>query len=104
MNTNDGRSFLEEKTEAKVGDTIKIELPSGKIAKDIGLKKGNLAFISGGTHVGSTAKITDISEGTITREKLVELELKKKKFKTTAKNVFVVGEKKPEIEIGEEKE
>ncbi|MBU1121062.1 30S ribosomal protein S4e, partial [Candidatus Micrarchaeota archaeon] len=81
LSTNDGRSFLEEKIEIKVGDTIKIELPSGKILSAISLKKGNLAFISGGTHVGSIAKITEISEGTITREKLVELELKKKKFK-----------------------
>ncbi len=99
LNTNDGRTFIENKTELKVGDTIKISLPEQKIIDKFTEKKGNLAYVTGGKHSGQTAEIQEIIPGTINRYKTVKLKTKEKEFKTTERNVFVVGEKKVEIEL-----
>jgi len=99
LNTNDGRTFIENKTDLKVGDTIKISLPEQKITEKLVEKKGSLAYIIGGSHSGETAEIDEIIEGTINRNKTVKLKTKEKEFKTTEKNVFIIGEKKAEIEL-----
>jgi small subunit ribosomal protein S4e len=99
LNTNDGRTFIEKKTELKVGDTIKISLPEQKIIQELKEKKGNLAYVTGGKHAGEIAEITEIIKGSVNRYKTIKLKSKEKEFKTTEKNVFVVGEKKAEIEL-----
>lgn len=101
LTVDDGSTFREKKTNLKVGDTIKVELPSRKIVEDYGLKKGNTVYVTGGTHVATIAKIQGIIEGTMSRPKLLELEEKSgEKFLTVQKNVFVIGEGKSEIETG----
>jgi len=99
LTTRDGRNFLEKKSSKKVGDSVKIELPSQKLIGHIALKKGNLAFVLGGRLAGKTAKIFEVIPGTIKRKKIIELEVGGKKFKTVEKNVFVIGENKTEIEV-----
>ncbi|MFH1664017.1 MAG: 30S ribosomal protein S4e [archaeon] len=99
LNTNDGRVFIENKTELKVGDTIKISLPEHKITEKLTEKKGNLAYVTGGSHSGQTAEIQEIIKGTVNRPKIIKLKTKDGEFKTTEKNVFIIGEKKPEIEL-----
>jgi len=95
--TNDGRSFIEKKSEYKKGDSLRVELPKQKIIERIELKKGNTAFIAAGKHVGTTGTIKEIIEGTQRREKIILIELKEKEFRTKAENVFVIGTKKAEI-------
>lgn len=92
---HDGKTIIEEKSNP--GDTLKITLPDKKVKKVIKLKKGNLAYIISGKHAGETLKITGITPGTMKRDSLIELG----EIKTQKRNVFVVGKKKPEIEIGE---
>jgi len=92
---HDGKTLIEEK--ANKGDTVKITLPEKKVEKIIELKKNNLAYIVSGKHAGETLKITGITPGAMKREALVELG----EIKTQKRNVFVVGEKTPEIKIGE---
>ena len=93
--SNDGRTFEEKKTQCKVGDSLEIELPTQKILNRLELKKGNFVYISGGTHIGEQAKITDIIEGTMKRPKLVALKPEgKDEFQTIGRNVFVIGDKK----------
>jgi len=99
LNTNDGRTFIEKKTELKIGDTIKISLPEQKIIQELTEKKGNLVYVIGGSHSGKTAEIQEIEKGAINREKAVKLKSKEKEFKTIEKNVFVIGEKKSGIEL-----
>ncbi|PIN98702.1 MAG: 30S ribosomal protein S4e [Candidatus Diapherotrites archaeon CG10_big_fil_rev_8_21_14_0_10_31_34] len=99
LNTNDGRTFIEKETELKIGDSIKISLPDQKILEKIPEKKGNFVYITGGSHTGTQAQIEEILQGTINRVKTVKLKTKEKEFKTTETNVFVIGEKKSEIEL-----
>ncbi len=99
LNTHDGRTFIEKKTDLKVGDSIKISLPEQKIIEKLPEKKGSLVYITAGSYAGQTAKIEEIIPGTINRFKRVKLKTKEKEFKTTEPNVFVIGEKKPEIEL-----
>lgn len=96
---NDGTTIVEKKTAAKVGDSIKLELPQKKATAVYHMRKGSLAYITGGSHVGMLAKITGIVEGTMRRPRLVSLHYGKGAFLTVDRNVFVVGENKPEIEV-----
>lgn len=98
---NDGTTIIEKKTAAKVGDSIKLELPQKKVSAIYHLHKGCQAYITGGSHVGMLAKVADIVEGTMRRPRLVSLEAEKGSFLTIDKNVFVVGENKAEIDIVE---
>jgi small subunit ribosomal protein S4e len=99
LNTNDGRTFIEKETDLKVGDAIKISVPEQKITQKLAQKKGNLAYVTGGSHAGEKAEIQEIIPGAINRYKTVKLKSKDKEFKTTESNIFVIGEKKPEIEL-----
>ncbi len=99
--TNDALTIRNKKTALKVGDIIKIELPSKKIIESYELKKGNFAYVTGGAHVGRVAKIKDITKGGMNKPKLITLERKKESFQTIDENVFIVGEKKPDIELEE---
>ena len=71
-----------------------MELSSWKIKEQLPLKKGAVIFLTGGKHVGKVGEIEDISEKKI----LFKLE-SKEIFETPDKNAFVIGEKKPRIEI-----
>ncbi len=102
LTTHDGRNILEKESKIRVGDSIKIRLPSQKIESVLELKKGNLGYLVGGSNIGKIAKIVEIEPGTIKRPRLVKLE-KESKFQSVETNVFVVGEKKPLIELSEEK-
>ncbi len=100
LETNDGRSMLQEKTKLKVGDSVKISLPDQKILDEFELKRGNIVYIIAGTHVGTTATVREISAGTMKRPKLITLKPQEgDEIQTVERNVFVIGEKKPEIEV-----
>ncbi len=88
--TNDGRTIESKDSKIKVGTTLKISIPEQKILTHLKLEKGQNALIIGGKHSGETSKISEISEGTIRRPKLVSFEGKNGKFKTVVDNVFVV--------------
>ncbi len=99
ISTSDGYTFTEKKINVKVGDTVKVELPQMKIAARLEMKEGNLAYVISGRHIGRGPKITAILPGTMRRPKLVELKDGSGTFITLEKNIMVIGEKKPEIEI-----
>ncbi|MFH1224782.1 MAG: hypothetical protein V1676_03180 [Candidatus Diapherotrites archaeon] len=101
LHTSSGITLLAGKHDAKVGDSIKLEMPENKISGIYSMKEGNTAYITGGTHTGVIAKITKVVEGTMARGKLVSLEAKGSEFGTAEKNVFVIGEKQAGIELGE---
>ncbi len=103
ITTNDGFTIDIGKEKISVGDSIKVSLPEGKIEEIFPMAKGNSIFIIGGTHVGKTIKISDITEGTGQRKKLISLVEGDKDFQTVAKNVFVVGKDKPALEVLEAK-
>ena len=99
LNTAEGFVFIEDKTDVSVGDSVRISLPAKKIISHISMKKGNLAYVIGGTHIGEIAAVEEITPGTAHRPELVELKKGDVSFKTLGKYVFMVGEKEPLIKI-----
>ncbi|MDD4250736.1 MAG: 30S ribosomal protein S4e [Candidatus ainarchaeum sp.] len=97
ITTNDGRTFINN--EAKIGDSIKINLPEGKIIKVLKLKEKAIVYITKGSHCSEKGIIKEIISSTIKREKLVKLEQDGIIFETIAKNIIVIGEGKEEIQI-----
>lgn len=101
LNLHDGRNELVEKDEHAIGDVVKISLPDQKILDHYRFKKGSIAYVVKGKHAGQVSKISKINPGTATRKELIELEKNGVKFSTVKDYVLVIGEKKPEIKIGE---
>jgi small subunit ribosomal protein S4e len=90
---NDGTTTIEE-IKAKKGDSIKIGFPEKKTIQTFSLEKGNTAFILSGKHTSKIVKIESIIPGTQQRDKIVEFNENGNIFKTSAKNIFVIGKDK----------
>lgn len=100
LNLHDGRCVLLPKDQYKTGDVLKIELPSQKVLKAYKLEKGNLALLIGGSHPGSIQTIEDYR---VRRGSASNLVAFKEGFSTVKENVFVVGDRTPEIRLLEVK-
>lgn len=100
LNLHDGRCVLLPKDQYKTGDVLKLELPSQKVMKAFKLQKGSVALLIGGSHPGSLQTIEDFQ---IKRGSASNIVTFKEGFSTIRENVFVVGEKTPEIKLLEAK-
>jgi small subunit ribosomal protein S4e len=100
LNMHDGRCILLPKDQYRTGDVLKIELPSQKIMKAFKLDKGSIAFLVGGSHPGSVQIIENYQ---IKRGSAPNLVTFKEGFETVKENVFVIGDKAPEIKLMEAK-
>lgn len=96
LTTNDGRLF--KGVEANVGDTLKIKVPENKVIMIIPMKAGSKVYITAGSHSGEKADVVETMPGTISRAKIAKLKEGDKEFETIMSNLFVIGEKKEEIE------
>lgn len=96
INAHDGKNITTDE-KYNTGDTLKIEIPSQKIIDRYPLAKGNTAFITGGKHVGETAKITDYGVVKSPKPNIVYFE----KFSTTKEHIFVAGKTKSEVPLPE---
>lgn len=100
LNLHDGRCILLQKDQYTTGDVLKLELPSQKVMKSFKLEKGNIALLIGGSHPGSLQTIESYQ---VKRGSAPNLVTFKEGFTTVKDNVFVVGEKTPEIKTLEAK-
>ena len=100
LNLHDGRCIMIPKDQYKTGDVLKIELPSQKVVKAYKLEKGNLALVVGGSHPGTVQTIENYQVRRGSASNLVSF---KEGFSTVKENIFVVGEKAPEIKLLEAK-
>jgi len=100
INLHDGRNLLLPKDQYKTGDVLKIELPTQKIVKAFKLEKGSLVLLIGGSHPGTVQTIESYE---IKRGSSPNIVTFKEGFSTVKENVFVVGEKSPEIKVPEAK-
>ncbi|MBU0662117.1 MAG: hypothetical protein ABH854_03330 [Candidatus Diapherotrites archaeon] len=100
--TNSGTTLLAQGKNVKVGDSILLGLPKNNFTGTYAMKEGMLAYVIGGTHAGTIAKIKGIIPGTMVRKTSITLEGKGTEFKTVDKNVFVIGEKEAAIDMGKE--
>ncbi|MEM4247669.1 MAG: 30S ribosomal protein S4e, partial [Candidatus Nanoarchaeia archaeon] len=74
INCNNGWNFLADKDDYKAGDVLLFDAEKNKPAKHIKLAEGNTAYIIGGKHVGSVAKLEKFKEtGELKKKKIAVL-------------------------------
>jgi small subunit ribosomal protein S4e len=98
LSFHDGRTFL-GKAENSIGDTIMISLPDGKEKQSIKLEKGCQAYLTGGSNVGLTGTVDNISGEKAT------IKIGNDVIETETRSVFVIGKEKPliKLDFGENK-
>ncbi|MBN1159714.1 MAG: 30S ribosomal protein S4e [Candidatus Diapherotrites archaeon] len=99
---NDSRNIripLKEKDKYKVGGSVKISLPEGKINEIYELKEGNISYVIHGKHAGSEGKLVAIVPATMTKPAIVKIASKEAEFETTSENTIIIGKTKPEVEL-----
>ncbi len=88
VHLHDGRNIIvDDATEHKSGDSLKIGLPEQKVIKHIKFGEGTRCMLVGGTHIG---KLADVSNYIVKRSSMPN-EVEFAGFSTTANNVFTVG-------------
>ena len=96
---HDGRNLLVAPSSPyRVGDSLKIEVPTQKVVDHLKLAPGALAYVAGGTHVGQLARVEKIEVRNSSQPNLVHF---KEGFSTIKEYVFVVGQTAPEVTVGE---
>jgi len=101
LNLHDGRSILVDKADYNTGDSIIIELPSQKIVGHIKMKEGNAGLLTRGKNSGRLATIKKIIEVKSGEPNKTICEIEGKAVEAMRNYVFIVGEKKPLVTVGE---
>ena len=101
LNLNDGKNVVVEKDVYKTGDSLLISLPDLKIKKHIKRIKGCLCLITKGNKKGKIGKLKEIKKSRSSNPNLASVEIDQKTVDVPEKFIFVIGEKSPEIEIGD---
>jgi small subunit ribosomal protein S4e len=91
INLYDGKNFLSDKHDYKIGDSVLIELPSNKIKDVLKLEKKSTIFITGGKNIGEIGIVENI------KNRIVYYKLKGLVFETLKDNVFVIGKEKATV-------
>jgi len=98
LNLHDGRNLLVEDDVYKTGDVLKIELPTQKVLDAYKLVQGNVALIVSG---GNAGQINVVDEQVEERSSNPDLVRFKNGNITVKDNVFVIGNKTPEVVLPE---
>ncbi len=98
LNLNDGRNILVEEDVYRTGDVLKISVPDQEILEHIRFEPGVMALIIGGRHVG---RIGHIKEYIVERSSAPNRVRFEEGFETIKENVFIIGRKRPLIELPE---
>ncbi|MCH2643060.1 MAG: 30S ribosomal protein S4e [Candidatus Thalassarchaeum sp.] len=88
VHLHDGRNILlDESPDYKTGDSLVISLPEQKVSSHLEMKKGATAYLTGGSHIGETAKIKDQEVKRSSKANETSFE----DFGTITDYVFVIG-------------
>ena len=98
LNLHDGRNVLVSEDGYKTGDVLKLELPTQKILEAYKLVQGNVALIVSGENAG---QINVVDEQVEERSSAPDLVRFKNGKLTVKNNVFVIGNKTPEVVLPE---
>ena len=101
LNLHDGRNVIVKEKTYKTGDVVKLAIPTQEIKGHYALGQGMTAFLTGGSHVGSFAKVESVEVKRITAPNLVNLTSGSVAFTTIKPYVFLVGKDKPDIALPE---
>ncbi len=96
---HDGRNLLVPPTSPwRVGDSLKLELPTQRVLGHLPLSSGSLAYVAGGSHVGQVARVDRIEVRNSPQPNLVHF---KEGFSTVKEYVYIIGEATPQISLPE---
>ena len=91
VHLHDGRNIIvDEANKYNSGDTLVVSLPDQEVSGHHVFSKGVLAYLTGGSHIGSTAKV--VSKDVKRSSKANEVQFED--FGTGADYVFVIGSEK----------
>lgn len=98
-NLHDGRNLLiDDPNEYRTKQVLKLSIPEQKVIESYEFKKGNIALVTGGKHIGEIGVIKDYEVVRGSQPNLVHFE---EGISTVEKYAFVIGEDKPVIKIPE---
>ena len=100
LNLHDGSNIIAS-NDYKRKDTVKISLPDKKILQKLEYKIGNTVFITGGSHNGTIGQIKEIEVIRSSKNNVVIISNNGIDTETIENYVFVIGEDKPIIKLGE---
>jgi small subunit ribosomal protein S4e len=92
--THDGRTLRFIDPIVKVGDTVKVEIATGKVKEIASFSAGKIALISGGKNVGRVGQIMSRDRHPGGFDIVHLKDSRGNDFATRVANVFVIGEKK----------
>jgi len=91
VHLHDGRNItVDEAKKYNSGDTLVVSLPDQEVSGHHAFSEGVLAYLTGGSHIGSTAKV--VSKDVKRSSKANEVQFEE--FGTVADYVFVIGSEK----------
>ncbi len=99
LNLHDGRCIIIDDAKAySTGDSLQISLPDQQIMQHIPFEDGAPAYLIGGSHVGTVARIKEF----IVKRSSMPNEVEFDDFGTVAQYVFIVGKDTPlpGLEVG----
>lgn len=98
--TNDGRMIRYPDPEIKANDTVRVDLPSGKILDFLKFDIGCLCMVTGGKNVGRVGIVENIEKHPGSIDVIHLRDSNDHSFATKISNVFVIGsEGKPWISL-----
>lgn len=100
LNLHDGTNILASE-DYKTKDTIVLSLPEKQILQKVEYKVGNLAMIIGGRHSGTVGTLKEIKIIRSSKNNVVMISGTDSDIETIENYVFVIGEDKPVINLGE---
>ncbi|MBI4416531.1 MAG: 30S ribosomal protein S4e [Euryarchaeota archaeon] len=98
IHLHDGRNLLLAKNEYTPGTTLKVSVPSQKVAGTLPLAEGNVALLIGGQHAGELAHVSRVERTRNPRANVIHF---REGFSTILDYVFIVGTETPEIRVPE---
>ena len=98
LNLHDGSNIIAS-NDYKPGDSVLLKLPQREITKHLECKPGNLAMVIGGKHSGEIGSIKESKQVRGSQPNMVTVR-GEKEFEVIEDYIFVIGTKKPEIDLG----
>lgn len=102
--THDGRTIKYPNPEVKNGDTVEIDIASGKIQNWVKFDSGNLCMITGGRNLGRTGVITSRDRHPGSFDIVNVKDAAGHSFSTRSSNIFIIGKgNKPMVSLPRDK-
>jgi len=89
--TNDGRTIRYPNPDCKIGDTVEIDIASGKIQNWVKFDSGNLCMITGGRNLGRVGVITSRDRHPGSFDIVHVKDAAGHSFSTRMSNIFIIG-------------